>query len=230
MKNKTIFKTNSGIFYFTIICMLFVVMNFDCRAKENQWPSMAEFDLKIGIEARSEKIYFEIPLRDIRGRIQYTLICRGGSVEYLNAFTDSNKILYAPDLGFRLYEGTKEVEGSLLCEDGAPAWHSRGQVRYSQLVGACGKYPEYGMLRHFRLRGFELTLEFFDIVIDPEGKPAYLNLRISLHRYPKAISAQAGRPGYLSPEAEGRSCEKVLKGKDPLMRRNKQGSWYKIQE
>jgi len=209
-----------------VILLLFSFFSTKGFAEERKWPRISEFTFTIGIFTKSERIHFEIPLVDEQGNTIYTLFGTGGSDNYLDHLSAKDDINYVGPLQIRLVEGTKDSEGSLLSEDDSPPWHTRGQVHSSQLVGACGKYPEYGVLRHFRLRGFELTLQFLDIETDKNGKPVYFNLKISLRTCPECTSAQTERPGYLSPYREVRNCKTVLKGKDPIMRRNKAGSWY----
>jgi len=43
-------------------------------------------------------------------------------------------------------------------------WFNRGRLMDYQLQGECLKYPEYSTLRHFKLRGMDLTLGYSDIV------------------------------------------------------------------
>ncbi|MBF0559300.1 MAG: hypothetical protein HQL08_11030 [Nitrospirae bacterium] len=37
-------------------------------------------------------------------------------------------------------------------------WESRGRFLVQEIIGECADYPEYGLVRHFRLRGMEITL------------------------------------------------------------------------
>jgi hypothetical protein len=50
-------------------------------------------------------------------------------------------------------------------------WHNRGRLLANQLQAPCTDYPEYSTLRHFRLRGMDLSLGYTDIVWaqDPKG-------------------------------------------------------------
>jgi hypothetical protein len=128
-----------------------------------------------------------------------------------------------------LNEGKADEENSLLSEDESPYWYSRGQIHdFRELVGACGRYPEYGALRHFRLRGFELTLQFTDIQVDKKGTPSYLVVTVSVRTDPTAHSREAQQTGYLTPYKVGGSCNKVLRGNEPRMCRDwlhYGGSW-----
>jgi hypothetical protein len=41
--------------------------------------------------------------------------------------------------------------------------YSRAVINAAELVGACGNYPEYGLVRHFRLRGMRITFTYSDV-------------------------------------------------------------------
>jgi hypothetical protein len=119
-----------------------------------------------------------------------------------------------------------KIEDSLLSEDESAYWFSRGQIHnFHELTGSCAKYPEYGALRHFRLRGFELTLDFGDVELDKAGSPTYFTFTVSLRRDPGITSSRAEQTGYLTPYKVGFSCNKVLKGNEPRMCRASTGSW-----
>ncbi len=167
----------------------FLVLTLSLLAKPNAgfcagqaWPTMAEFTAKVGIETSAERIFFEFPLLDVQGQPRYSFICVGGSDEFLAQW----QVNYVGPLSCRLVEGTKnpeEYEDTLLSEDDSAHWFSRGQIHdFHDLTGSCAKYPEYGALRHFRLRGFELTLTFGDVEVDKRGNPTYFTLTVSLRR------------------------------------------------
>jgi hypothetical protein len=115
-------------------------------------------------------------------------------------------------------------KASLLSEDDFAIWHSRGQISFESLLGDCGKYPEYGTLRHFDLREFRLTLLIKNIEFDTNNKLTGFDLAVTLKRKPGANSPRAQRTGFLYPK-EG--CQKVRKGYEPLMCRDpaRDGSW-----
>ncbi|MFI5304194.1 MAG: hypothetical protein ACHQYP_05290 [Nitrospiria bacterium] len=207
------------IFFFTFIT--------SCLAKDIQWPVMKEFTTEFPIQTNAEKLEFVKLLEDINGTIKYLFVCRGGSTEYLDKLSDQMQISYVGVLGCRLIEGNKEVEYSLLAEDDDSPWHSRGQYfNFNEVTGDCGNYPEYGRLRHFRLRGFELTLLAKDFTFN-KGNFDSFKVQISLRQDQKIKAAQAEQPGYLTPYKTGRSCKTILKGNEPRMCRNwnKGGSW-----
>lgn len=194
------------------------------------WPEMAEFSAKLGVETSAERILFNIPLIDVNGQTRYAFICIGGSEKYLDHLSDTSGTNYVGPLACGLVQAQAEQIGeSLLSEDDSPHWYSRGQIHnFDELLGSCAKYPEYGALRHFRLRGFELTLYFGDVEVDKTGNPTYFTLTVSLRRDASITSPQAEQPGYLTPYKVGFSCDKVLKGNEPRMCRdwkNLGGSW-----
>jgi hypothetical protein len=220
-----------------VICFLLLALSILAKTDAgfcagHAWPEMAEFSTKFGVETSAERIFFEIPLIDVSGQTQYNFICIGGSDKYLDQLSDSSGVNYVGPFSCRLVEGKYDPvksEDSLLSEDESPYWFSRGQIHhFSELTGSCTKYPEYGALRHFRLRGFELTLSFENIEVDKKGNPTYFTLTLSLRRDAKITSPQAEQTGYLTPYKAGSSCDKVLKGNEPRMCRdwkNLGGSW-----
>jgi hypothetical protein len=97
-----------------------------------------------------------------------------------------------------------------------------GQVHGDDLTGACGRYPEFGRVRHFRLRGMRLTLAFSQVVADRKLGLLSTTLHFTAAPDPGAHAAQAERPGYLPP---GPGCARVRKGDEARMCRNESLSW-----
>jgi hypothetical protein len=195
----------------------------------SEWPILQQFTARIGIDTSAERIYFELPLVDVNGVTRYTLNCAGGDDQFLDKLGGVQGINHVAPFACRLNQGKFETEDSLLSEDGSPYWFSRGQVHdFHEIIGACGRYPEYGAVRHFRLRGFELILEFTEIAVDRKGNPAYFVLVISVRTDPTALSAEAEQTGYLTPYKVRRSCDKDLRGNAQRMCRDwlhSAGSW-----
>jgi hypothetical protein len=76
----------------------------------------------------------------------------------------------------------------------------RGLIVPDQLVGKCSEYPEWGAVRHFRLRGMELTLRMKNLVRKKDqGQPmrsdagplARFDLQVVVRPDPTATSAVA---------------------------------------
>ena len=126
-----------------------------------------------------------------------------------------------------LAEGREASELSLLSEDESPAWFSRGLFNLEDLVGDCAAYPEFGVHRSFRLRGFRLRLSAEDVRMDRSGIAQSFVLVLSLVPDPDAKAARAEQPGFLDPGRQGRSCRVIVRGREPLMCRDwqKGGSW-----
>ena len=180
------------------------------------WEPMAESSATVRIEPKSDRISIELPLVDRLGRQRYVLWCEGGSEKYLDRLSDTTGINYVAPLMCVLNEGNKRSEASLLAEDDVGPWHTRGQFAWEQLTGECGRYPEYGRVRHFRLRGFVLTLEAADPVL-VDGHLSAFDLRISVKNDPTATSSMAARAAYLPPAGD---CSVVRAGNEPRMCRD----------
>jgi hypothetical protein len=188
---------------------------------------MARVTAAFGVDTSARRIDIDLPLLDTHGIQRYRLICRGGSVEHLDALSDTSRINWVGDLMCVFNEGNREIESSLLGADGAPPWHTRGQFHWDELVGACGNYPEYGRVRHFRLRGFELTLEARDPQMR-DGRLEHLTFAISLRSNARIRSSQAESVGYLHPRGD---CGAVKKGVEPRVCRNRSTmSWEECRD
>ena len=182
-----------------------------------KWPLINELDTTFNISSDDHSITFSIPLLNKNGKTVYTLFGTGGNESYLDSLSKVTGINHVGPLQLRLVEGTEDSETSLLAYDDSPPWHTRGQVHFYQLVGDSAKSQEFGTLRHFLLRGFELTLEFTVIETDKNGIPASFKLNISIRKCEDCNSQQAELPNF-------------LKGEIPIMRRDENGSWYESNE
>jgi len=111
-------------------------------------------------------------------------------------------------------------------------WDSRGRFLTEELLGNCANYPEYGRVRHFRLRGMRITLEMSNIkwLVEPADAAVSPELEsfdfsISVEPDKKATSRIAELPEYEDPLRRHpgddlhyyRECSNVI-------RRGKQGS------
>ena len=110
-----------------------------------------------------------------------------------------------------------DPEASLLNEDplDRAAWHSRGEIRASELAEACGDYPEYGRVRNFRFRGMKLTLKLSQVELisipnptpSQRGKPErplmhafrQFRLAVKVEPDPNAVSSIAEPPSFARP-------------------------------
>lgn len=190
------------------VFLLVAVLASDARvaaASAQAWPAVQPSEVVIGMNWQAEKLYLDLPLFDTYGKIRYRLVCRGGSERHLDELDSKLHINYVGPMMCILNAGDHETEASLLREESIPPWFTRGQFAYKDIIGNCGSYPEYGRVRHFRLRGFELTLEIIDPEID-NGKVDYLVFKISVRNDPTATSAIAEPVHYPDPRKLGGDC------------------------
>lgn len=196
------------------------------------WPAIRELSLTRQIQFNADRIDLDVPLQDRHGAVRYRLICRGGSAAYLARVSDrTGTAVYVPELTCILNAGNRETDNSLLSEDESAAYYSRGHIASNELLGACAAYPEYGLTRHFRLRGMEVRLSFSDLRTEAgpgPGSPrlASAQLSLSVRSDPSAQTAKAEQPGYLRPDGTESGCRTVRRGNAPRMCRSiETGSW-----
>jgi hypothetical protein len=108
-------------------------------------------------DARTARVDFE--LKDDTGKVLYQLQCRSGSI-------DERDFVFSGDFECRLvpiYEPT--TYSTLLTDDPKQSrdWQSRGRFLVPELLGTCGRHPDYGLRRQFRLRGMLLVLAISDV-------------------------------------------------------------------
>lgn len=194
-----------------------------------KWPAVKPVTRSFDVNLGAGVVAFDLPIKSVEGQVLYHLFCRGGgSAEGLDELGERDGVNWIGPLMCVLNQGNGPPSADfLLAEDDSPPWHSRGQFIGSDLVGACGAYPEFGLNRSFRLRGFVLRLGVKDLVRGPDGSPERFNLAVSAEQDPTAKGAQAERPNYLRP-ALGK-CDVVRRGHDPRMCRTwtgpTAGSW-----
>lgn len=189
------------------------------------WPAMREFTVRVGVDLAGDRADVDIPLYDDQGSIRYRLVCRRRSEELLGELAETTGMIYLLDLTCLLNPGDQEGERSLLAEEDAGPPQTRGYFAQEQLIGNCGAYPEYGLIRHFRLRNFELTMSLSDLKLRRGAGGArdvvtYGILTIALRRDQTATTAKAARPGYIDPRADPAACASPRRGSEPLTCRN----------
>jgi len=97
----------------------------------------------------------------------YRLQCYGEQAERSSSDLQLHPdALYSGEFDCHLYALPSPTEWDTLLTDimlpGGEAY-SRAVVSATDLVGGCGNYPEYGLVRHFRLRGMRITLLYSDV-------------------------------------------------------------------
>lgn len=197
-----------------------------------EWPRIKPVSAQFPVDFSSEQITIDLRIFDEGDIPLYHFACRGGNENYLDKLSDQTGDNWVGPLMCTLSEGTKASEGSLLSEDDSAAWFSRGQYRQDQLVAACAVYPEYGVHRTFRLRGFRLTLDATNVKVNSSGTAQSFVLVVTVADDPTATSESAAQTGYLTPYRVGYSCNVVLKGNEPRMCRDwtHGGSWIKCKD
>jgi hypothetical protein len=200
-----------------------VVSITDPQGGGARWPEVRPVTLRVPVDLTSERVAIDVPLKSRTGRVAYHFACRGGSEAYLDSLPEN----WVGPLMCTLAEGSEASELSLLSEDESPAWFSRGLFNREDPVGDCAAYPEFGIHRSFRLRGFRLRLDAEDVRTDRSGVAQSFVLVLSLVPDADAKAAQAEQPGFLDPRRQGRSCRVVVPGREPRMCRDwqKGGSW-----
>lgn len=206
-----------------VVAALAFATGVSAQSTARKWPAIEPTTARFSIDLNADEIVIDLPLRDQSGRERYHFACRGGKETYLDPLPQN----WVGPLMCTLWPGTEAREESLLSEDDSAAWFSRAQFRRDELVGSCAKYPEFGVHRSFRLRGFRLVLDAEDVVVNSAGEPTSFVLKVSVASDPSARSEEAERPGFLDPRGEGRSCDVVRRGVEPRTCRDWEhgGSW-----
>jgi hypothetical protein len=102
-------------------------------------------------------------LETLGGVLAYKVECHNGNYE------DMSFINFSGDFQCALYsiERDRRTSWNLLASNDPAEQRSdsfnRGRMTANQLSGDCGLIPEYGRVRHFRLRGMRITFEFKDL-------------------------------------------------------------------
>ncbi len=192
-----------------------------------QWPRIKPVLKSFDLDFAAGLVVVDLPIVSENGSALYILHCRGGAEKELDQLESRDGINWVGPLMCVLNDGQSRMsEDSLLAEDDSPPWHTRGQFHTSELVGACGAYPEFGTGRSFRLRGFVLRIST-NLALNSDGSISRLKLTVLVRNDRTAQGAQAERPGYLRPQP-GR-CEVVRKGRETRMCRiwtgPNAGSW-----
>jgi len=187
-------------------------------ASGSRWPKVLPLD-KAYVISDPQHAVVKTKILGEAGQPLYLFVCRTWADESVPG------VIYTDDLDCRLLEASwGEIEANLLLETPkVAAWYSRGRMLAEQLAGDCANYPEYGRVRHFRLRGMRLTLEFDDVVFEHESVGARprmksYTLRLRVDPDTAALRDIAESSGYLDPHRtnpdDPRSCSEVRKGNE----------------
>ncbi len=193
-----------------------LVLAMPSAVASGPWPVAREFQKIIDIDWNAPRLDIDMPIVDTTNAIIYRLICRGGTDDArLDALSDRpNGINYVGPLTCILNQGDQETDATLLAEDDWRPWHTRGYFWKAGLLGACGNYPQFGKVRSFRLRGFEMTLDLSDTQ-EQGGKAVRSVMKISLRNDPRILSEYSQPTGYRQPGAND-DCSKIVMEPPPI--------------
>jgi hypothetical protein len=159
---------------------------------------------------------------------------------YLNAYERPDpQFDYSGAFECRLISTTpamNEGYSTLLTDQTHPTrdWESRGRFLLQEITGQCATYPEWGAVRHFRLRGMALTLAVSNVKVEagsrvrnqPWGvdRIQSLDLNVDVAADPRALPpvsepTRYAEPPYAhpdNPEDLSRDCGKALFRSDEM--------------
>lgn len=158
-----------------LVVAIFMVFVFAAtvQAEGTSWPKVASLD-KMYYFPDGEAAEIKLTIHSTEGEPVYLLECHTFSYEGDPSFD------YSGDFECRLTSGRDPSAYSTLLTDvpdQSRDWQSRGRFLAEELEGSCRNYPEFGQIRHFRLRGMRLTLAIHDIEFTkgaPTPKPTPL--------------------------------------------------------
>jgi hypothetical protein len=171
------------------------------------WPKIRPHHVRQTYRIRGDSdTPFLMSVESLAGTPLYRFECHNGNYEdtsFINFSGDFQCALFSLDHGQRSsWNLLPSDERSEQTSD----YFSRGRMTSNQLWGACGVTPEYGLVRHFSLRGMPVTIEFKDLGGGPSKghEQARLNeftfsLDISPEKTatsPTAASVGVNRPAY----------------------------------
>jgi len=131
------------------------------------WPAVRPFH-KIFHFADASKAELGEKLKGTDGAILYSIDCHTGTYDLDPAFH------YSGFFACKLQSLPPDpLYSTLLTDDPVQVrdWQGRGRFLTPQIEGACGDYPEFGRVRHFRLRGFRITLSISQVSYSRSDQP-----------------------------------------------------------
>jgi len=137
-------------------------------AEAHTWPKIHEVEKTIHVDnPDSPTVGLELVVKGSDGRDLYRIACHSGNYEPHNDSEDYSGLIQC------YVESTysKESVSNLLTDtyNQVSDWHNRGRFISQHLESPCSDVPEWGRLRHFRLRGMEITLAISNAKFAPTG-------------------------------------------------------------
>ncbi|MBB3225414.1 hypothetical protein FHW69_000004 [Luteibacter sp. Sphag1AF] len=165
------------------------------RAESTEWPVIREESGSISFDKPSEADFVK-DVRSLDGRPLYELRCRSGDLDDVGDFN------YSGLLQCRLSEinAPRETPRSLLFEDreATSDWDGRGRFMLNDVIGTCGRYPDFGDTRIYRVRGMQLTLRIEDVRLrksqNGEVSPTSFVFSYAVKSDRQAVGALTERP------------------------------------
>jgi hypothetical protein len=146
-------------------------------AQTNNWPAVEPLHEKqtFADAASDADTPFLAFIKDVKGVPAYKLECHNGNYDENSGYNFSGTFQCA----LFAVSGDRRRTWNLLAvsnkDEQSTDWWNRGRMLSNQLRGECLAYPEYSTLRHFKLRGMLVTLQFTDIewstTKDQQGNP-----------------------------------------------------------
>lgn len=155
-----------GILSTTVVVLATAVSHLAVPTQTFRWPEV--------IPVRTSFLFPDawraaaaVEIKGINGVPIYRLQCYGEQAKRspydLRLHADA---LYSGEFDCHLYSLSDPTAPDTLLTEPTLAVgeaYSRAVVDASELVGACANYPEYGLVRHFRLRGMMITFRYSDV-------------------------------------------------------------------
>jgi len=176
-----------------------LLVPFLCAAQTAKWPVVRPVHgtYEFSGVATGRDAPVDLRVRDLAGEAVYKVECHNGN------FKDDLEILFSGDFQcalFAMNQG-RRVSWNLLATDEEAQqrsdWLNRGRMLSAQLWGGCGDVLEYGKVRHFRLRGMQITLRFLSLEWLPETDGRYelrrFTFDVTVVPDPSADSSTAAR-------------------------------------
>ncbi len=223
-----------------LVAMIFLLPSIAVSDSSTKWPSIYPI-------APGEVIFhFSYPFESRRGttvrtvdeKVSYLLECSlgpYGSLEYNYSLDFECRLsTQQPDkITYKYNNEFPAIPYDNLLSTGPHSkgeWNNRGNFSWGELQPTCARYPEYGRIRHFKLRGIDLTLEIKDVKFGPRLKNdplltyrkntiTELTLEVTARQDLSALSPTAEPTKYLAPPLmypqarpydDSRNCDTVL--------------------
>lgn len=149
---------------FFALVMLCVFMNFlgigDIQAQSTAWPVIHEESGRMAFDKPAEADFTKA-ITDLDGRPLYEFRCRSGDLDDVDNFNYSGLL----QCRLSVVNAARETSRSLLFEDhkATSDWDGRGRFMLNDVIGPCGRYPDWGNTRIYRVRGMQLTLRIENV-------------------------------------------------------------------